>query len=220
MIDWLKKRLVPAKGDTSRWSELAEACQTFWETYFDPYAQRLLDLRSIYTAWADDLETIMAELGDYFRADIGESIDRPIQIVWRRLELQGKETESLVHMTLRRKFLGLDIEWVPLYHEKTAEYGTAFKKLEEIEFAGLDVADYFLTSHGKIQLASKSLDQQNLSFADFLAAVTEEIERFLPTHIVYDGAELTSDELSAPLYFGGFVVEGVTTGIEMDVFVY
>ena len=162
----------------------------------------------------------MGELGDYFRADIGSEDDRPIQVIWRRLELQGKETENLIQLALRRKFLGLDINWVPLYHEKAAEYGTAFKKLEDIQHEGLNESDYFLTSRGKIQLASNSLNSQTLTFAEFLTAVEEELERFLPTHIVYGGSELTSSELSLPFYFGGFVVEGPITALNMAPFVY
>lgn len=214
MIDWLKKRLTPAKRAVSRWTELAEAIQTFWEEQFDPEAQRILDLRSVFTASDADLVTIMGELRDYFRDDIGVDEDRPVQILWRRLELQGKETDNLVQMALRRKFLGLDIEWVPLYHHKTDAYGTNFKKLIEIEHGGLSESDFFLSSRGKISLASKTLNQQSLTFAEYLSAIEEEMERLLPTHIVYGGTEIVEEEVTLYLYFGGFVAEGIVTTVE------
>ncbi|MFH1984771.1 MAG: hypothetical protein ABIL58_23265 [Pseudomonadota bacterium] len=193
---------------------MAEALQQYWEENFDPEAQKITDLRSVFTAAAPDLVTIMGELGDYFRTDIGADKDRPVQILWRRLELQGKETENLVQMALRRKFLGLDIGWVPLFHHKTDEYGTNFKRQAEIDFEVLDQDDFFLTSRGKIVLASHTLNQQRLSFTDFLAALGEELERLLPTHIVYAGTGLTELLIPMSLYSGGYVVEGVVTTIE------
>lgn len=220
MIDWLKKRLSPVKDDPGRWTELAEALQQYWEENFDPDAKDLGDLLSVFSTSKEDLKVIIAELGDYFRSDIGVENDWPIQILWRRLELQGKETENLIQMVLRRKFLGLDIRWSPLYAHKTDSYGTNFKKKEEITYQGLDVSDFFLSSRGKISLISPNLTQQGLSFSDFLIAVEEEVERILPTHITYEGTDIVADVMNLYLYFGGVVVEGKVTTLNMVPFVY
>jgi hypothetical protein len=210
LADWLKKRLTPVKRAVPRWDGFAEATQEFWEEIFDPESKRIDDLRSVFTADQDDLVTIMNELGDRFRDDIGLEEDRPLHVVWRRLELQGKETENLIQMALRRKFLGIDIQWVPLYAYKAAVYGADLKAIDEIELYALNPDDYFLTSRGKIRLASTTLGRQTgVTFAALLAAIDEEIERLLPTHIVYDGTEMVTQDVPLSLYFGGYVAEGI-----------
>ena len=220
MENWLSKRLSPKKRDEPRWVQLAESFQSLWEDNFDPDAQRLLDLRSIFTAWLDVLDKIISELGDYFRADIGADEDKPMQIVWRRLELEMKDTDSAIQLFLKRKFLGLDIQWVPLYHKKTDTYLSDLYSKDEIAFQGWSEDDFFLTSRGKIRLASASLNRQNLTFAEFLAAVDEETERILPTHIIYMGSELATEDMTLNLYWGGVVTEGIVTAINMQPFVY
>ncbi len=208
--DWLKKRLTPAKRHTDRWAEFAEAVEQFWETYYDGSVNRLWALRSVFTAADSDLVTIVTELGDRFRDDIGREDDRPIQVIWRRLELQGKEVENLIQMALKRKFFGLDIEWVPLYAHKDADYGTDLKAWDEILLAGADPDDYFLTSRGRVRLASATMGEYHgLTYAELMAAVDEEIERLLPTHIVYEGTEVITIDTSMLVYFGGRADEGI-----------
>ena len=208
MDDWLKKRMTPARRANAGWSALAEVFQEYWDEKYLPVVQKMIDARSVFSAADDDLVTIMAELGDYFRDDINAEGDRPIQVLWRRLELQGKETENLIRMTIRRKFLGLHIEWMPLYAHKTDDYGTNFKSLTEIQLTGLSEDDFFLTSRGKIAVSSTSLDGSGYTFAEVLEAVEEELVRFLPTHIVYGGTEIVDNGLSMSLGFGGAVAEG------------
>lgn len=193
MTDWLKSRLTPVKRGAARWAELAEAIQEFWVELFDPAIQRMIDAQSVYTAEPDDLETIMAEFADDFRNDIGGDDDRPHQIAWRRWELQSKETLAAVSSALRRKFPGLDIEWIPLYAHKTGVYGTELKSLAEIAAGGLSVDDYFLTSRGKVYLTFGT-GEPTLSVSEVLAALREVIDRILPTHIVYDGPDVAAQK--------------------------
>ena len=242
MIDWLKKRLQTAKRNVQRWIDLAEALQEYWEDEFDSEAERLFNMRSIYTASYADLNRIMDGLGDYFSPYIGAEENKPIQIAWRRIELQAKETESLLQMALRRKFLGLDISWIPLYHQKTADYGTAFVRLSDIA-AGSE-SDHFLTSRGKIRIMTDTMDKAVsveyplltdsdgaylqdidgnylisamvkpvLSYEEFIDVLEDALEHLLPTHIYYMGTELVS-EPSLSLYFGGIVTEGFITTVQ------
>lgn len=215
LSDWLKKRLTPAKKKEPRWAEFSEASQSFWEESFDPESAKIDNLRSVFTAAQDDLVTVMEELGDRFRDDIGLEEDRPLHIVWRRLEIQGKETESLIQMALKRKFFGIDIQWVPLYAHKTEAYGTDLRPLDEILQTGLNIDDYFLTSRGRIRIASSTIDERaGVSFLGLLSAVDEEIERLLPTHIVYDGPEVSTNDLSLTVFFCGFIHEGIIEHID------
>lgn len=191
--DWLKNRLTPAKRNVGRWAELAEAMQEFWGELFDPAVRRMVNAQSVYAAEIEDLEKIMAELADDFRNDIGGNDDRPHQIAWRRWELQSKESAAAVDSALRRKFPGLDIEWVPLYAAKAAAYGANFKSLAEITSGGLNIADYFLTSRGKVYL-SFGTGEPILPVSEVLAALSEEMDRILPTHIVYDGPDVAAQK--------------------------
>jgi hypothetical protein len=54
---------------------------------------------------------------------------------------------------------------------------------------------------------------EGLTYTELMAAVDEEIERLLPTHIVYEGTEVVTVDTSMPLYFGGFVTEGIIESV-------
>lgn len=215
MIDWLKKRLTPAKAKVDRWVHFAEALQQLWEENFDGYIEELKSLSSVFLMNSENLQLTMDELGDYFRADVGTENDWPIQVLWRRLELQAKESDDIIQRVLKRKFLGLNIQWVPRYAHKTDPYGTNFKKLSEIEADGLDVNDYFLTSRGQISLISPDWERLGMTFSEFAIKAADEIRRTLPTHIVYDGTDIIENRIELNMFVDGYVVEGIHTSVNM-----
>lgn len=220
MEDWLKKRISPNKNKVARWNDMSEALQEYWEEYSDLGIQELSDLRNIFTSSPENLEKTMRELGDYFRADIGDDNDWPIQIAWRRLELQAKEMDSTIQRVLKRKFLGLDIQWTVLYAHKTDEYGTNFKTLSEIQNQGLNQAEFFLSSRGKVSIVSPEWDSSETPFNGLITAIGEEAERILPTHIYYMGTSILAEALVLYLYWGGVAVEWKKSGLNMDEHIY
>jgi len=105
MLDWLVKRLTPAKRGVARWTELGAAIQTFWETGFDPELEKIRRMNSIYTADADGQRRIVADLGDYFEPDQAE-VSIPISVAMRKLELAMKDTDYPIRSAIQR--IGLE----------------------------------------------------------------------------------------------------------------
>ena len=216
LSDWLVKRLTLKRKDSERWVQFAEAIQELWEYYFFPAFEAMENLRSIYTADDATLITSMAELGDYFRDDYGVEEDRILQILWRRLEVVQKGTEGIITTAMKRKFLGFNVKWEPLWHSKAEDYGTEFFTADYITLQGWDFDDFWLTSRGKISLVSKTLPFGEGSLEDFLAAVDEEVERIRPAHIHYMGTTLASDTMELQMGFGAHVATAPTTYIGMN----
>ncbi len=219
MSDWLKKRLSPVKDSSDRWVELSEALQEYWEEGFDPDIKKLRNAISVFTADEDLLEMRIDELGDYFRYSTGDKEDWPLQILWRRLELEDKESNAIIQRVLRRKFSGLDIEWHPLYASVNVAYGEDLKTKNDIAAYGVNIDDYFLTSRGKVTVEVSAWSKFDMTLQEFIDAVDYEINRILPTHIVYDGASLTGSSLAMAVKVAGNVSIWPTTTVSMDPFV-
>jgi len=105
MLDWMVKRLTPAKREVARWRDLGAALQTFWETLFDPELDKIRRMNSIYTADLDGQRRIVADLGDYFEPDQAD-ISIPISVAMRKLELAMKDTDYPIRSAIQR--IGLE----------------------------------------------------------------------------------------------------------------
>jgi hypothetical protein len=185
MEDWLKKRLSPYKVKDARWTGLAVALQEFWEDNFDPEYARLLDMRSVYTASPEDLAHRLRELGDYFTPDYPTEFDQPLTVAWRESELQRKGTEFILISTFRRNFSGMDVRWMPLWADKSGEYGSGFLSADLVPSG--DTA-HFLTSRGKVLADLSHLYADGRwSKTEFAALVLSLVRKLKPLHIVYDG---------------------------------
>ena len=196
MIDWLKKRLSPVKRDTPRWMQLAEAMQEFWEENFDPDLDRMKRAKSIYTADPVDLQREIGELGDFFQA-LPKAEDLAIAVAWRKLELLFKDTEFIITSTFSRKFLGLDVVWMPLWAKKTDAYGDAFYPEDEVP----DFSDYYLTSRGRLKADIDEMTARGISIDDFVAHVDARMDTIKPLHIIYEKVVYDRTRTN-PLYLG------------------
>lgn len=183
MIDWLKKRLTPVKKDTPRWMQFAEAIQELWEENFDPDLDRMKRAKSIYTADTVDLQREIGELGDFFQA-LPKAEDLAIAVAWRKLELLYKDTEFIIVSTFARKFLGLEVTWMPLWAKKSEDYGDAFYPEDEIS----DFSGYHMTSRGRLNVNIDDMTARRISIADFQDHVDARMDTIKPLHIIYDGA--------------------------------
>lgn len=123
MTGWLQKRLSPVKDATERWVQFAQSIEQFWEENFDPEWQRLINLRSIYTADEAGKARIIADKGPYFEDEI-PTVNVPFSVARREFELFQKETMFPLENTCRR--LRITADWRPLFALVKDTYGDAF----------------------------------------------------------------------------------------------
>lgn len=189
MIKWLLRRLTPAKGNETRWAELATVTEQVWEAFFDPRLSRLERMRSSYLADDHDLVRKIRQMGDYFSFELPNEADRPIALAWRRLELEYKDTELILRSVFRRHFGNLAVTWFPLFAPLDAPYGTVFKAAEGPwpETKNYPPDGMFLTSRGVLGIDLSCVFGLRLSKRDFLDQAEPLLLRTKPLHIVYDG---------------------------------
>ena len=202
MLNWLKKRLSPVKKDTERWQQLAESIEQFWQENFDAEHDKLVAMRSIYTADDDSLLERIAEMGDYF-ADVPEEENKAVAIAWRRYELEFKDTKFIVDSTFRRKFLDIHVDWLPLWALKAGVYGSEFFPEDNIESSGGDIDDYFLTSRGKVTVDIDQLVGKGITAEFFLSQVEPIFMAVKPLHIIYEGCIFTKERICTQYYGTG-----------------
>jgi hypothetical protein len=183
LTNWLKKRLTPVKGETTRWAELAEALEEYFTTYLDPYFNGLVKARSIYTAESDDQLKIIAELGGYFEDDM-PSENRPVLVAQRKMDLMQKETDVPLKSVLAR--LGIGVTWEPLYMLPHASYGNVFYTEYQLSTLGVSADQCLLTSRGCL-----AIDISQAPVSDDAANVAiRRCQDILPLHIVFQSCRL------------------------------
>jgi hypothetical protein len=212
MTNWLVNRLTQVKKDTPRWSQLATSIQELWEGGFDPEADRMQRIKSIYTADVVDLQRKIGELGDFFSDIPRSSEDQAIAIAWRKLELLLKDREDLITSTFSRKFRGLPVSWIPLWAKKTDSYGTAFFAEDEID----DFSEYYLTSRGKLAVNVADITARRINVTDFQSYAASRMLSIKPLHIVFDGLRYFRTKLlSVDFGFGQFMSTHIEIGLSV-----
>lgn len=194
MINWLKKRLSPVKKGTTRWKELAEAIEEFWTLYFDPDYDRLVALRSIYTADEEDQKAIIVEMGGFFEYDMPAD-NRPILVAQRKFDLEQKETTVPIDAALRR--IGFRGTYEALYARTDQRYGYKFYREADLARLGIDPATCILTSRIALSL---ELDSRLVSMSTVELALRR-VRQIKPLHIIFEGlrADLSiSDTVDEP----------------------
>jgi len=190
MID-LKDRLPPAITDSERMGEIFEAIDEYWEQNIAPTQQRLINLRSVFTASEEDLSKMLEELTAYFD-DASDELTKPLSIFWKRNEIRNKNSEWAIEALLQRiKIDTKDIGFQRMYAPKdtvTYPYGGTFLTADQITDMGADLNDYFLTSHMTFNINLDDIYGNDWE-EDALRFVIERYfeENVRPGHIVFDG---------------------------------
>lgn len=188
LLDWLQKRLTPAKAADDRWVQLASALESLWREEFDPTYSTLESLRSVYTMSSDDLQRRLREFGDYFAVDMPRYEDRKIGVSWRRLELEYKDLELILTSVFRRHYSDLAVNWIPLFAPKNMNYGSVFLAGDSISKSFLPTEDYYMTSRGLLETDLGHIYELGLTKSAFLETALPLVRRVKPLHIVFDGA--------------------------------
>jgi hypothetical protein len=184
ITSWLKKRLTPIKRETTRWAELAEAIEEYFQSYFDPHYDNLIKARSIYTAETSDQLTIIKGLGGYFEDDMPAE-NLPILVAQRKLELMKKETDAPLRSAIRR--LGIPVCWEPLYMVPNGIYGEYFYTDDQLSLEGKTKEECMLTSRGALIIDVSGNPLSN----DVAELAIRRCRKLLPLHIVFDRCRLT-----------------------------
>lgn len=189
LAGWLEKRLTKPRRGEERWIELAQAVETVWELFFDPAHQRLVDLRSAYTAADEDLVRRIQERGDYFNRGYSDLEERSISVPWRRLELEYKDLELILDLAFKRHFGHVEAQWWPLFAPKGQPYGTMFKPSDGLrpETKNAPPEGWWLTSRGMLGIDSSTLWRKDISKDEFKALAIPILLRTKPLHIIFDG---------------------------------
>jgi hypothetical protein len=194
---WLVKRLSKSRQRSPRWVALAESVEELFEAEFYPQHDSMLAVRSIYTADADGLLKIVADLGGYYEPALNEA-NVQIAIAMRKVEIHQKETSIPMERVLLRMGM-VGVKWEPLYYigddpwfAPGATYGTngCFTRQELLGY-GIDVdnpgaTDVMLTSRLVVEIDNPNeLDEEVIN-----TAVREGIKVIKPLRIVFDGIRL------------------------------
>lgn len=189
LAGWLEKRLTKPRRGEERWIELAQAVEAVWEGLFDPRHQRLVDLRSAYTAWDEDLVKRIQERGDYFNRGYSDLEERSISVPWRRLELEYKDLELILDLAFKRHFGHVEAQWWPLFAPKDLPYGMMLKPSDGLrpEEKNVPPEGWWLTSRGMLGIDSESLWRKGISKPEFKELAIPILLRTKPLHIIFDG---------------------------------
>lgn len=189
MQDWLLKRLAGSKKDAPLWTELAEALEFFWDQNVEPYIQGLENNRSIFTTPEAFLNQRLLDMGDFFDVNLRLGKEgSPLDIVFRRDEIQWKNTILPIESILRRNFHGLNTRWEPLYAPVDGPYDhDHFYSEAELAFLNENIDDYFMTSRGRMFVDDGHLRRLGIPRNQFLNAAESEVSKVKPVHIVYEG---------------------------------
>jgi len=207
--DWLRKQLPPAKAESEMWSGYVALLQELAETHVEPLLLRIDNRKSLFTMAEEDLDTRMAELGQFFQIRASNTANKPILLAQRTDEIHFKGTDRPIVATFWREFNNLPARWEPLYAPSDVDqfpYGTYFTTADGVPYAKHTYGEFFLTSRGKITLSINVL--YNMYGAErpdeLLRRLQEEfegiVEPLLPLDIVMDGflmyLEFEVEELS------------------------
>lgn len=187
-MGWLVERLTPYKQDQRRWYDLAVALEQYWDTYNTPALERIEQMRSVFTADDEDVESLLREAGVQFEVAIPIVRDNlAFAYSWRAYEIHRKDRHETLEQILRRDYSGVFIRWLPLYAPKDVPYGERFLTEQEIEFSEYSRDDLYQTYRGAVQVNLSGLQINGVSAEGFAAAVRRKLDVLRPAHIVYDG---------------------------------
>lgn len=186
MIGWLTKRLSPAKGENSRWQQLAEALQETWDNQFSSLFEDTAKLISIWTSTPDGQRRKLAEYGERYEKDLDEK-HLPVMLGMRKIEMLQKETALPAELMVLR-MLGSNTEnpIKPLYALTAAGYEQGkFHTSDEIaDMAGLTEPP-LLTS--RVVIVVNIGDLQNPLTQAQITRLVDGFNYLKPLHIVYQG---------------------------------
>lgn len=198
--NWFRNRLTKSKQGSPMWVELADAIQEIFTDHVEPIMTRLRGMGSAFTMAPEDLDKRIEELGAFFW--LSERVDRedwPLALLQRQDEIHLKKTDYPLVSTISREFLGIEVQWAPLFapiDQKKWPYGSRFSTQEMMEFEEIPPDGWFMTSRGVIRVALPSLSLTSLSgetiddqCAAFEAILARFVTPIIPLHIVFDGAQ-------------------------------
>lgn len=189
MEQWLEKRLTPYKQEQPRWRDLAVALQEYWDLYNTPHLERLENLRSVFTAHDEDIETLMREAGIQFEVALPVMQDnRSLAYAWRSYEVHRKDRKHVIEGILSRDYSNLFVRWMPLFAPKDLEYGHRFLSPMEFELYNYTMDDMYQTYRGILVTNLTHLYQHGSDKYDFGAAAQRKMDILRPAHITYEGA--------------------------------
>lgn len=223
MFGWLTKRLTPFRLENDRWRELAEACETFWQDLFYIEFDKVVALRSIYTADEAGQLLIVKEMGGYYEQALTES-NRQMAIALRRGEVHQKETFVPMARALQR--VGIDASaWVPLYILEGDAYlpENCYTEYElsalgisverpELKLDGSWLLDGSKTLPVEVGMTSRGVIELDITEgAPILDVVIDRVMQTKPLHIVFDGYRLGFSAAAGDIvktdFFMGFIAE-------------
>lgn len=189
MEEWLEQRLTPYKQKEPRWRDLAKALQEYWDLYNTPYLERLDNLRSVFSAHDEDIETLMREAGIQFEVALPiMQGNRSLAYAWRSYEVHRKDRQHVIEGILSRDYSNLFVRWIPLYAPKDLEYGHRFLSPMEFELYNYTMDDMYQTYRGILVTNLTHLHQNGSDKYDFGAAAKRKMDILRPAHITYEGA--------------------------------
>nr|WP_234941915.1 hypothetical protein [Vibrio anguillarum] len=181
--------MTKSKQGSPQWVALAEALEEFWDAYFFSGLNEFKNSKNLFTASEAHLNQKIAEYGDYF--DTALPIDtsgKRLSISWQRANIHEKDTIVPFVSSLNVNFAGLGVTWEPLYSNANQAYARDNLFTEaQVKLKQWDLADFWMTSRGRIAVDLTHLHQLGMSKETFIAIAQREIERLRPSHIVYDG---------------------------------
>ena len=188
-MGWLVDRLTPYKQTQPRWHDLAVALESYWDTYHTPAVERLEQMRSVFTAHAEDIEWLLEEAGVQFEVGIPILQDnRAFAYAWRSYEIHRKDNASVLGQVLSRDFSNLEVRWEPLYAPKNVPYGEgALLMRGEFDLVGANREDYYRTYRGVALTNLSGVYSVGHTPETFQGAVRRKIDALRPAHIVYEG---------------------------------
>jgi hypothetical protein len=178
-----------SKGPRER--ELYEAIDEYFTQRLMPTLQRTRNMRSVFTAHADDLTRKLEELTAYFDY-AGDELTKPLSIFWKQNEINNKNNEWAIEALVQRlKIQAKDIIFDKLYAPKdtvTFPYGTIFYTMEDLVAMEVDLNDYFLSSHMALRIDYNEVLENDWDEEELRAVVERYFEENVrPNHIVFDG---------------------------------
>ena len=163
----------------------------------------MTDMKSVFTMASGDLDTKIAELGEFFTIRASDASSKPILLQQRLDEIHYKGTERPITQTFYREFGGVPITWQPLYapiDTETYPYGTRLISADILDSVGDAYGELFLTSRGMVSIPLNDLAglvTRNGGYASPAEITAQALVKFnqvvkplLPLHIVFDGMQV------------------------------
>lgn len=186
-----QNKLIKSLQKTQAWTELASALESLNAQVLEPSLDRLKGMTSVFTMHKDDLQVLFNELGSYFAIGKSEEEDIPLLLQQRRDEIHYKGYEYPLKKTFEREFLGIPMNWEPLYAPKDLvafPYGSKFLLWQDIINESLNPSDYFKTYRAVI-FARLDQVEGKMGIDEFERLLNSVAIPLIPTHICFDGQQ-------------------------------